>query len=426
MNFSQLGLCPAILSALAARGYAQPTPIQARAIPPALAGRDILGAAATGTGKTAAFVLPILQRLGELSRSGSAPRALILVPTRELACQVHQDAVAYAADLPLRCLSIYGGVGLPAQIDALRRGVDLLVATPGRLLDHLARRTIDLNRIEHLVLDEADRMLDLGFLPALKRILAALPRRRQTALYSATFPAAVEALAHGLLTDPERIAIGATNRAATTIEQRMYRVADGAKTARLLELVAQSPGPTLIFTRTKRGADRLARKLQQEGRQAAALHGDKSQAARQRALLGFRSGELPILVATDLAARGIDITELPLVINHDLPDVAADYVHRIGRTGRAGSRGRAWSLLTRDDQARLRAIEVLLGSAIPIEGCFGAERPAPQPQPPSTARRRPIGEAPVSGTRPGREVTARGRDQQSPRAAAPGQRRRRV
>lgn len=423
MTFSQLGLCPAILSALAARGYAQPTPIQARAIPPALAGRDILGAAATGTGKTAAFVLPILQRLGEYAPSSAAPRALILAPTRELAGQVRQDAAAYAAGLSVRSLAIYGGVGIEPQIKALRQGVDLLVATPGRLLDHLARRTIDLGRIEHVVLDEADRMLDLGFLPALKRILAVLPRRRQTALYSATFPVEVHALANGLLSNPERIAIGASNRAATTVEQRMFRVADGAKTMRLLELLAMSPGPTLIFTRTKRGADRLARKLQHEGRQAMAIHGDKSQAARQRALLGFRTGELPILVATDLAARGIDIAELPLVINHDLPDVAADYVHRIGRTGRAGSRGRAWSLLTRDDQARLRAIEALVGCAIPVEGCFGAERAAPLPQPPTTPRGAPMARAPAAGAQHTRARTARGQNERRQRPGTPARQR---
>ncbi len=361
MSFDTLGLSPALVRALAETGYTVPTPIQAQAIPLALAGRDLLAGAQTGTGKTAAFALPLLQHLAKGERS-RAPRALVLAPTRELALQVHESLRTYGKHLRLATAAIYGGAGMGPQLDALRRGVDALVATPGRLIDHMERRTADLSKIELLVLDEADRMLDMGFLPAIKRILAALPKQhRQTLLFSATFDAPVKALAREFMRDPAEVQMAPSNAVADNVTHRVHPVDGPRKRELLLHLLAaDSRRQTLVFARTKHGCDKLVKYLEQSGLHAIAIHGNKTQGARTRALKDFKNSRAKVLVATDIAARGLDIDQLPVVINYDLPMVAEDYVHRIGRTGRAGASGEAVSLVAQDEASLLRAIQRLL------------------------------------------------------------------
>ena len=366
-TFEALGLPPAVLRALADKNYTTPTPIQRQAIPLVLAGRDVLGGAQTGTGKTAAFGLPLLGRLAAAPAPAGprAPRALILVPTRELAVQVTDSLRAYGRHLRLTTTAIFGGAGMSPQIDALRRGVDILVATPGRLIDHLERGTARLDGVEILVLDEADRMLDMGFLPAIKRIVGRVPKRRQTLLFSATFEARIRALALEFMREPAVVEVAARNTVAATIRHTAHPVESARKRELLTHLLAQRyQDRVLVFGRTKHGCNRLAEQLEKSGIQAVAIHGNKSQAQRQKALDAFKAGRSRVLVATDVAARGLDIPQLPLVINFDLPMVAEDYVHRIGRTGRNGATGEAISLVGLEEGALLAQVQKLLGQPI--------------------------------------------------------------
>ena len=384
MSFESLGLAPFLLRALSEQGYETPTPIQEQAIPLVLAGRDLLAGAQTGTGKTAAFGLPLLQHLAtsaqEVPSGGPRkPRALILAPTRELATQVHDSLRGYSKYLRIPSACIYGGVGMGNQLDILRRGVDLVVACPGRLIDHLERRSIDLSGVEVLVLDEADRMLDMGFLPSIKRILAKLPRQnRQTLLFSATFEDNIRQLALEFMRNPEQIQVTPKNTVAELITHRVHPVDGSRKRDLLLHLLAQdSREQTLVFARTKHGSDKLAAFLDKSGIKTAAIHGNKSQGQRLRALADFKAGRVTVLVATDIAARGIDINELPKVINFDLPMVAEDYVHRIGRTGRNGATGEAISLVAQDEVKLLRQIVRLLGRDMDIRDVPGFELQVP-------------------------------------------------
>jgi ATP-dependent RNA helicase RhlE len=374
MTFESLGLSPALLRALADHGYATPTPIQAQAIPPALAGRDLLGAAQTGTGKTAAFALPLLQRLAKQTpaKGPRKPRALVLVPTRELAVQVADSLKTYGRHLRLNVTMIFGGVGMRPQIDDLRRGVDILVACPGRLLDHLDSGHAKLDAVELLVLDEADRMLDMGFLPSIKRVLARVPKQRQTMLFSATFEPRIRGLAMELLHDPVQVQVAAQNTIAETIAHRAHPVDAARKRDLLVEILsARHTEQVLVFGKTKHGCNRLAEQLDKAGLPSVAIHGNKSQAQRQKALDAFKAGRARILVATDVAARGLDIPNLPLVINHDLPMVAEDYVHRIGRTGRNGASGEALSLVSPEEGGLLRDIQKLLKADIEMQTVAG-------------------------------------------------------
>jgi ATP-dependent RNA helicase RhlE len=363
MSFSNLGLTPSLCLPLARLGYEQPTPIQALAIPAALTGTDLLARAQTGTGKTAAFGLPMIQRIVGRSDRGRprAPRGLVLVPTRELAAQVHRSLATYGTPAQLRVTAIFGGVGMGPQIQSLRHGVDIVVATPGRLIDHMQRRTVDLSAIEILTLDEADRMLDLGFLPALRRVIASLPRSRQTLLFSATLSDAVAALAAEFTRDPVRVDVSDGQAVAATVTHHLHRVAVDQKRAVLTNVLTQEAATqALVFCKTKRGSDRVGEHLERAGIKTAVIHGNKSQGARTRALGDFKAGRVTVLVATDIAARGLDIAQLPLVINYDLPLVAEDYIHRVGRTGRAGRSGRAVSLVSASDSPLLRDIQRLL------------------------------------------------------------------
>jgi len=367
MQFTDLGLSAGLLRAIAAQNYTEPTPIQREAIPAVLAGRDLMACAQTGTGKTAAFVLPILQRLGTRPTSTlydklqGGPRALVLVPTRELAAQVEESVRAYGEGSGLRSLAMFGGVGMNPQIGALRRGLDILVATPGRLLDHLQQRTANLSQVEVLVLDEADRMLDMGFIRDIRKIIDRLPKKRQNLLFSATFSDEIKALAQGLLDNPQHIEVARRNTPVESVTQRIYHV-DKEKKRDLLLHFFENHGwnQVLVFTRTKYGADALAEKLDRAGVRSAAIHGNKTQGARTRALADFKSGKLHALVATDIAARGIDIDALPYVVNYELPNVPEDYVHRIGRTGRAGCEGEAISFVCHEERINLRDIERLI------------------------------------------------------------------
>jgi ATP-dependent RNA helicase RhlE len=365
MSFSDLGLVPELLRAVTDKGYDTPTPIQARAIPAVLSGRDLLAAAQTGTGKTAGFVLPILQRLG--APKGRAPRALILAPTRELAAQVAESARDYGKYTALRTHVVFGGVSISPQMLALRGGCDILVATPGRLLDLANQRAVDLREIECFVLDEADRMLDMGFIHAIRRIIKLLPQQRQNLLFSATYPKEIRELAQRLLHQPETIEVAARNAAATGVEQEVYRVSREHKRHLLAHLIEDGGWhQVLVFTRTKHGANRLARQLESNGIPTAAIHGNKTQAARVRALADFKANKVTALVATEVASRGLDIKELPHVVNYELPQVPEDYIHRIGRTARAGSTGRAVSLVSPDESSLLRDVEVLLKKQLPV------------------------------------------------------------
>ncbi|MCK5680173.1 DEAD/DEAH box helicase [bacterium] len=375
MSFDKLGLLPRLLETVREQGYTIPTPIQEQAIPVILEGRDVLGGAQTGTGKTAAFALPVLQNLSQSGRISKRPRCLVLTPTRELAAQVGESMAVYGKKLPLRSTVVFGGVGINPQIDKLRRGVDILVATPGRLLDHAGQRTVDLSAVEILILDEADRMLDMGFVHDIKRIFKLLPAKRQNLLFSATYSDEIRSLADKLLNNPVMVEVAPRNTVAEKVGQVVHPVALKEKKVLLAKLINDGDWQkALVFTRTKHGANRLATYLEKGGIGAAAIHGNKSQTARTRALSEFKQGKLKILVATDIAARGLDIDALPQVVNFDLPNVAEDYVHRIGRTGRAGSSGMAISLVSADEQKLLRPIERLLGCDILVENIVGFEQ----------------------------------------------------
>ncbi len=415
MSFTQLGLLAELTRAVAEQGYNEPTPIQRQAIPLVLAGRDLLAGAQTGTGKTAAFTLPLLQRLHGAAPSprGKAVRALVLTPTRELAAQVLESIQAYGKYLPLRATAVFGGVGINPQIATLRRGVDILVATPGRLLDHIGQRTVDLSRLEVLVLDEADRMLDMGFIRDIRHIIALLPARRQNLLFSATFSNEIRALAEGLLNDPASVDVAPKNATAATVEQTVYMVDKGDKRALLAHMIGTGDWrQVLVFTRTKHGANRLAEQLERDGLSAAAIHGNKSQNARTKALADFKQGRVRVLVATDIAARGLDIEALPHVVNYELPNVPEDYVHRIGRTGRAGCNGHAVSLVCPDERQLLAGIERLIKRHLPVATADGfvpkprsAEASAPshdERRHEQHPQRRAVQQTPNGQQRPGR------------------------
>ncbi|MGM0521168.1 MAG: DEAD/DEAH box helicase [Pseudomonadota bacterium] len=362
VTFSDLSLSEDLLKAVKTKGYTHPSPIQIQAIPVILEGRDLLASAQTGTGKTAGFTLPLLQRLSLSTKSQKHHiRALVLTPTRELAAQVAESVRDYGRYLPLKSLVIFGGVGQQPQVDALKRGVDVLIATPGRLLDLHQQGHVDLSQIETLILDEADRMLDMGFIHDIKRLLRLLPKQRQNLLFSATFSNEIQTLAKQLLNDPAFIEVAPRNTTAEKIEQSVYRVDRDKKRELLAHLIEKHRWfQVLVFTRTKHGANRLAEQLSKQSIPAMAIHGNKSQGARTRALESFKSGDLQVLVATDIAARGLDIDDLPHVVNFDLPNVAEDYVHRIGRTGRAGRQGEAVSLVCVDENGLLQNIEKLI------------------------------------------------------------------
>ena len=380
MPFSSLGLGAAIARNCADAGFTAPTPVQAQAIPEVLSGRDLIASAQTGTGKTAAFLLPLLHRLAtEAPEKGPrTPRALILAPTRELAGQILAEARASGNGLNVRSLAVFGGVSARPQAQALSRGVDLLVATPGRLLDLQSQRSVDLSRVRHVVLDEADRMLDMGFIRDLKRILQLLPSPRQTLLFSATFPEAVRALADSFLKEPARVSVAPGVSTAEGIDQHMIRLPRAHKRAMLAWLIGNHPEwkRVLVFARTKHGADRIARQLTADGVPAAALHGGKTQGARTRLLQGFRDGGTRVLVATDVAGRGIDVPMLPCVINFDLPEVSEDYVHRIGRTARAGASGIAIALVANEEGGLLKGVERHIGRGLPAFDTTGFRAPS--------------------------------------------------
>ena len=367
MTFQTLGLCAPILTALEEHGYERPSPIQEKAIPPALAGRDVLGCAQTGTGKTCAFAAPILQRLSASRVQGHPLRALILTPTRELAIQIEESFLAYGKHLPLRCAVIFGGVGQNPQVEALGRGVDILVATPGRLMDLYQQGFVKLNQLEIFVLDEADRMLDMGFIHDVKKILKWLPRKKQTMLFSATMPPEIAELVNSLLHEPVRVAVDPVSSPVEAIQQSVYFVDKNNKTKLLSHLIRElDVKNALVFTRTKHGANKVARDLAKAGITAAAIHGNKSQTARQQALADFKAGKIQCLVATDIAARGLDIEELSHVFNYNLPEVPETYVHRIGRTGRAGREGAAVAFCDFGEKPLLRDIEKLMGRTVPV------------------------------------------------------------
>lgn len=414
MSFSSLGLCAPILAALEEQGYTSPTPIQAQAIPAILAGKDVMAAAQTGTGKTAGFTLPILERLaaGQPVRANQT-RALILTPTRELAAQVAESVATYGKGLRLSSAVVFGGVKINPQMMKLRKGVDILVATPGRLLDLFNQNAVNFKQLEVLVLDEADRMLDMGFINDIKKILKLLPPKRQNLLFSATFSDEIRTLAKGLVSHPVEISVNPRNTTAERVEQQVFQIDKKHKPALLVQLIKNNNWfQVLVFTKTKHGANKLTQQLEASGFKAAAIHGNKSQGARTKALAGFKEGSVQILVATDIAARGLDIDQLPQVVNYELPNVPEDYVHRIGRTGRAGASGHAISLVSEDEVKLLRGIERLINKRID-------QLPLPPFEPlvnqiPETARlvnsRRPAGNKPAgnkSGARRRKPNTAK-------------------
>src|SRR6476661_5358061 len=378
-SFAELGLRPEILRAITESGYTTPTPIQAQAIPEILAGHDIMGGAQTGTGKTAGFGLPILQKLAQYANTSLSParhhvRALIIAPTRELAIQVEEQIKEYGKHTNLRSTCVFGGVDIRQQLAIVRAGVEILVATPGRLLDHVEQKSVNLGQVEILVLDEADRMLDMGFIPDIKRIMSLLPPKRQNLLFSATFSNEIKRLADELLNAPRLIEVARRNTAAETVSQTAYKLSQDAKRPLLVHLVkSRAVWQVLCFVRTKHGASRLARQLEKDGLATSAIHGDKTQAARLEALSQFKEGKLQVLVATDVAARGLDIDDMPLVVNYELPHVPEDYIHRIGRTGRAGATGEAISLVAPEEEKYLAEIEKLLKKKITIIAADGFE-----------------------------------------------------
>lgn len=436
ISFSSLALDPQILRAITEQGYSEPTPIQAQAIPHVLSGRDLMAMAQTGTGKTAAFTLPLLQRLLPQASTSTSParhpvRALILAPTRELAIQVGENVQAYSKHIALRSTVVFGGVDIKSQKPALMQGVEILVATPGRLLDHVESRNLMLNQVQVLIMDEADRMLDMGFMPDLKRILTLLPKQRQTLLFSATFSDDIRKLARDFLTDPITVEVARRNAAAETVKQSVVEVGEAHKFDALCSLIrARQAKQVLVFTRTKLSAARLARQLERGGIPASDIHGDRSQQERIKALDAFKDGSIIALVATDVAARGIDIDQLPLVINYELPPNAEDYIHRIGRTGRAGASGEAISLVDTEEQRYLKDVEKLLNRALPREQVVltrvpaappRASKPAPSPQddwfmrpyePSAPAAKQRESEPVVRETKPGKQIAAllRGRN----------------
>ena len=396
MSFNQFNLDTRLKTGINNAGFQTPTPIQEATIPLAMSGKDLIGTAQTGTGKTAAFVLPILHKL--LNGPRNKTRALIITPTRELADQIHQAIKDLGKGTGLRSVSVYGGVGAKPQIDALQRGTEIVVACPGRLLDHINNNHARLEALEILVLDEADRMLDMGFLPDIKRILKHLPKKRQTMLFSATFPSEIEALAVQTLYKPERVSIGIT-RPAHTVDHTLYPVPQHLKRSLLLEILEQTETDSvLIFTRTKFRAQKLARQLDKKGYRATALHGNRSQGQRTTALKGFKSGKFEVMVATDIAARGLDIEHISHVINFDMPDTADAYIHRIGRTGRAKRSGEAFTLTTPDDQAMVQKIERIMKQKLPRQKIAGFDYSEAKPDYPQNNRR----PKPQQQRRPGR------------------------
>jgi len=414
MTFDTLGLSTGLLRAVADQGYDQPTPIQQQAIPVILQGQDLLASAQTGTGKTAGFTLPMLQQLTSRPSNGRrTPRALVLTPTRELAAQVGDSVKTYGKYLPLKTAMVYGGVKIGPQFKQLRQGVDILIATPGRLLDHLNQRTVDLSHVEILVLDECDRMLDMGFIHDIRKIMGKLPETRQTLMFSATFSKPIQQLANTLLNDPALIEVAPRNTTAERVEQVVHPVDRDRKRELLSHMIGfHNWEQVLVFTRTKHGANRLAEQLSKDGLKTAAIHGNKTQAARQKALKDFKQGRVQVLVATDVASRGIDIDQLPYVVNFDLPNVAEDYVHRIGRTGRAGNEGRAVSLISSDELHLLTKIERLLKQSISHDIVPGYE-------PSFSMKSRPAG----NSAPPRRRSSNRRRSGGGPRPAVAGQRR---
>ncbi len=423
MKFTDLGLAEPLLRAVREQGYETPTPIQAQAIPAVLAGGDLMAGAQTGTGKTAGFTLPMLQRLmskpAAKDARGRVPiRALILTPTRELAAQVEESVRDYGKYSGLTSMVMFGGVGMQPQIDRLKRGVDILVATPGRLLDHHGQRTLDLSHVEIFVLDEADRMLDMGFIHDIKKVLAIVPAKKQSLLFSATFSDEIKALADRLLNSPALIEVARRNQTADTIAQKVHPVGREMKKDLLTHLIqANDWHQVLVFTRMKHGANRLAEHLNKQGITAMAIHGNKSQGARTKALADFKSGALTCLVATDIAARGIDIDQLPHVVNFELPNVPEDYVHRIGRTGRAGAQGEAVSLVCVDENGFLRDIEKLIKREIPKELVPGFAPPAGEKPEPIVLGRMVIGQGAGRGA-PRHHAPAQGRPGQGRPAQA--------
>jgi ATP-dependent RNA helicase RhlE len=381
MSFDLLGLPDSLLKAVKEQGYTEPSPIQAQAIPAILEGKDVMAAAQTGTGKTAGFTLPLLTLLEKGNRPKSNQvRALVLTPTRELAAQVHASVATYGNNMPLRSAVVFGGVKINPQMQTLRQGVDVLVATPGRLLDLYNQNAVSFKQLEVLILDEADRMLDMGFIHDIKRILAVLPKKRQNLLFSATFSPNIRQLAKGLVNNPVEISVSPRNTTAENVSQTVYEVDKTKKSIVLSTLIKENDWQqVLVFVKTKHGANRLVKSLEGRGITAAAIHGNKSQAARTRALAGFKEGQVRILVATDIAARGIDIDQLPQVINFDLPHVSEDYVHRIGRTGRAGNDGQALSLVCNEEFKLLKDIEKLIKKVIPRKILAGFEPGEPLP-----------------------------------------------
>jgi ATP-dependent RNA helicase RhlE len=418
MSFLSLGLSEKIVRAVTEHGYTVPTPIQTRAIPAVLNGGDLLAGAQTGTGKTAGFTLPILERLmaapSPAAKGGRSPvRALVLTPTRELAAQVEESVTTYGKYTGLKSMAMFGGVSINPQIGQLRRGVDILVATPGRLLDHHQQRTVDLSHVEILVLDEADRMLDMGFIHDIKRVLALLPKKRQNLLFSATFSEEIKKLADGLLDNPGLIEVARRNSTVEMIVQKVHPVDRDKKRELLTHLIKENDWhQVLVFTRTKHGANRLAEQLNKSGITALAIHGNKSQGARTRALAEFKAGDLAVLVATDIAARGIDIDQLPHVVNFEIPNVPEDYVHRIGRTGRAGATGEAISLVCVDEKKMFNDIERLIKRDVEIVVIPGFEPdPTAKPQPiqlRSAGHQPPRGQSRGGGTGVGRSGGAAG------------------
>ena len=387
MSFSELGLSPELLRAIDEQGYQVPTPIQAKAIPLVLSGRDLLAAAQTGTGKTAAFMLPILERLKKYASSSTSPamhpvRALVLSPTRELADQIGANVKAYTRYLPLRALTLFGGVNMDPQVAELRRGVEIVIATPGRFLDHVSQKTILLNKVEVLVLDEGDRMLDMGFIQDIRKIMSLLPRDRQTMLFSATFAPEIRKLAEDFMRDPQVVEVARQNSTNEDVEQLVY-ASDGWQKRRLLSHLIKSRdmSQVIVFCKTKISVDQLTRDLKRDGHAAEAIHGDKAQSARLEILSSFKSGTIKVLVATDVAARGLDINELPYVVNYELPNAPEDYVHRIGRTGRAGASGVAISLMAQEESRQLEAINKLIKknlAAQPVDGFWPSWLPRPK------------------------------------------------
>lgn len=375
MSFQSLGLSEALLKAISKKGYTQPSPIQQKAIPPVLEGKDVLASAQTGTGKTAGFTLPLLHIISENPKEKFRPiRALILTPTRELAAQVYANVREYSEFLNLKSAVIFGGVNQKPQVTTIKRGVDVLVATPGRLLDLQSQGLLSLKRIEIFVLDEADRMLDMGFLRDIQKVINTMPAKRQNLMFSATFSKEIKKLATGILTNPIQVEATPENTTVEAITQKVYRVAKGLKTGLIIKLITEGKWKqVLVFTRTKHGANKLCEKMSKSGITAAAIHGNKSQGARTKALAGFKSGKIRVLVATDIAARGLDIPLLPHVVNFELPNISEDYVHRIGRTGRAGAKGEALSLVSADETSFLRSIEKLIDMKLPVQIMEGFE-----------------------------------------------------